>query len=179
MYRTLRALHKWIGLFACLFLAVIAFTGFLLSIKKRVEYLQPATRDGGEISSAAEVISMQEAFEAARNAGGKGFAEFRKLDRVDYRSKQNVYKFRSEDGLWEVQVDGKTGEVLNSSPRRDQLMENIHDMNFFADWAHAWILPVVALGLFFLGISGCVMFFVPVFRRWKFRRGGGVTKPGG
>jgi hypothetical protein len=57
-------------------------------------------------------------------------------------------------------------------------MENIHDMNFFADWAHAWILPAVALGLFFLGISGCVMFFVPVFRRWKFKKGGGALKPG-
>ena len=45
MYRTLRALHKWIGLFACLFLTVIAFTGFLLAIKKRAEWLQPATRE--------------------------------------------------------------------------------------------------------------------------------------
>lgn len=179
MYRTLRALHKWIGLFACLFLAVIAFTGFLLAIKKRAEWLQPATRDGGDITTAAEVISMEAAYEAARSAGGVGFEEFRKLDRVDYRSKQNVFKFRSEDGLMEVQVDGKTGDVLSVSPRRDQLMENIHDMNFFAEWAHAWVLPIVALGLFFLGVSGCIMFFVPVVRRWKFKRRGGVVEPGG
>jgi uncharacterized iron-regulated membrane protein len=176
MYRSLRTLHKWIGLFACLFLTVIAFTGFLLSIKKRVEWLQPATRDGGEIAGPHEVIPMHEMFEAAKTAGGKGFEDFSKLDRVDYRSKQNVYKVRSADGLKEVQVDGKTGAVLNVSPRRDQLTENIHDMNFVAPWMHAWVLPAVALGLFFLGISGCIMFFVPVFRRWKFKRGGGVTK---
>jgi uncharacterized iron-regulated membrane protein len=177
MYRTLRALHKWVGLFACLFLALIAFTGFLLAIKKRVEYLQPATREGGEITTAAEVVSMERAYEAARRAGGEGFKEFRKLDRVDYRSKQNVYKFRSENGLREVQVDGKTGEVLNVGPRRDQLMENIHDMNFFSEHLHAWLLPVVALGLFFLGVSGAVMFFVPVVRRWRFKRGGGAARP--
>jgi uncharacterized iron-regulated membrane protein len=176
MYRTLRTLHKWIGLFACVFLTLIAFTGFLLAIKKRVEWLQPATRDGGAVSGPHEVVSMAEMYESARASGGEGFEDFSKLDRVDYRSKQNVFKVRSADGLKEVQVDGKTGEVLSVSPRRDQLMENIHDMNFFSEHLHAWLLPAVALGLFFLGVSGCVMFLVPVFRRWKFRRGGGVTK---
>ena len=176
MYRSLRTLHKWIGLFACVFLTVIAFTGFLLAIKKRTAWLQPPTLDGGEISSPQEVISMAEMYEAAKASGGEGFEDFSKLDRVDYRSEQNVYKVRSADGLKEVQVDGKTGEVLSVSPRRDQLMENIHDMNFFSEHLHAWLLPAVALGLFCLGISGCVMFFVPVYRRWKFRKGGGVTK---
>jgi hypothetical protein len=57
-------------------------------------------------------------------------------------------------------------------------MENIHDMNFFADWAHAWVLPAVALGLFFLGVSGAVMFFVPVYRRWRFKRTGVAGKGG-
>jgi uncharacterized iron-regulated membrane protein len=176
MYRSLRTLHKWIGLFACVFLTVIAFTGFLLAIKKRTAWLQPPTLDGGEISGPQEVISMAEMYESAKASGGEGFEDFSKLDRVDYRSKQNVYKVRSADGLKEVQVDGKTGEVLSVSPRRDQLMENIHDMNFFSEHLHAWLLPAVALGLFCLGISGCIMFFVPVFRRWKFRKGGGVTK---
>ena len=176
MYRTLRTLHKWIGLFACLFLALIAFTGFLLAIKKRVEWLQPGTRDGLAVSGPHEVVPMETMYATAKEHGGEGFESFEKLDRVDYRPKQNVYKVRSADGLNEVQVDGATGEVLHVSPRRDQLMENIHDMNFFADWAHAWVLPAVALGLFFLGLSGAVMFFVPVYRRWRFKRTGVAGK---
>ena len=175
MYRSLRTLHKWIGLSACLFLAVISFTGFLLAIKKRAEWLQPATHEGGAVNGPSEVIGMDAMFETARREGGEGFQSFEKLDRVDYRPDKNVFKVRSEDGLSEVQVDGKTGEVLSVAPRRDQLMENIHDMNFFSPLMNAWVLPLVALFLFTLSVSGCVIFFVPVVRRWRYRRSGSAT----
>ena len=48
--------------------------------------------------------------------------------------------------------------------------EDIHDLSFFADAAHDYGLPVVALALLLLGLSGVGIFFVPVFRRWKFER---------
>ncbi len=170
MYHFLRNLHKWIGLFACLFLVVTSVTGFLLAIKKRSDWVQPFVVSGGAISGSGEVVSMEKVYEAAREAGGEGFSSFNDLNRVDYRPGDNVFKVRSADGLREVQVDGATGKVLKVSPRRDQLFENIHDLSFFGGPLHDWVLPVIAVALFLMGTTGVVMFFVPVVRRWRFRR---------
>ena len=168
MFRTLRRVHKWIGVFACLFLMTMAATGFLLAIKKRAEWLQPSVLSGGSIDGPAEVIGMDEVYEAVR--GEPGFESFQDIDRIDYRPDENVFKVRSKDKLYEVQVDGATGEVLKKAPRNDQLAENIHDMSFFSDAMHDWWLPVVALGLFTLGLTGVIMFFTPYTRRWKYNR---------
>lgn len=168
MFKTFRKVHKWIGVFACLFLMTIATTGFLLAIKKRAEWLQPGSMKGGSYETPAQVISMDEVFEAVR--GEPGFESFEDIDRIDYRPDRNLFKVRSADKLHEVQVDGATGEVLKKAPRNDQLMENIHDMSFFGDALHDWLLPAVAVVLFTLGLTGVVMFFTPYTRRWKFKR---------
>lgn len=168
MFKTFRKVHKWIGVFACLFLMTMAATGFMLSIKKRAEWLQPEALAGGSVLGPEYVIGMDEVFEAVR--GEPGFENFEDIDRVDYRPDKNVFKVRSKDKLYEVQVDGATGEVLKKAPRNDQLMENIHDMSFFSEAMHDWWLPVVALALFTLGLTGLVMFSTPYTRRWKFRR---------
>ena len=168
MYRTLRKVHKWIGVFACLFLMTMAATGFLLAIKKRAEWLQPAVIAGAQIDGPEQVIGMDKVFEAVR--GEPGFESFADINRIDYRPGDNVFKVRSDDKLHEVQVDGATGEVLKKAPRNDQLAENIHDMSFFSDAMHDWWLPVVAVGLFSLGLTGVIMFFTPYTRRWKYRR---------
>lgn len=142
----------------------------MLAIKKRAEWIQPVAVAGGGVESAHDVVSMGAVFDAAREAGGEGFGSFNDLNRVDYRPGDNVFKVRSADGLKEVQVDGATGKALKVSPRRDQLFENIHDMSFFGGGMHDWVLPVVAVCLFSLGITGTVMFFVPVVRRWRYKR---------
>lgn len=170
MYHALRNLHKWIGLFACVFLMVLSVTGFFLSIKKRFEWIQPTALAGGDVSSAHDIVSMGLVFEAARIAGGEGFASFNDLNRVDYRPGDNVFKVRSANGLSEVQVDGATGKVLKTSHRRDQLIENVHDMSFFSGAMHDWFLPVIAVSLFLMSTTGVVMFLVPVFRRRKYRK---------
>jgi len=168
MFKTLRKIHKWIGVFACLFLMTMAATGFLLAIKKRAEWLQPAALSGGAVDGPGQVIGMDKVYEAVR--GEPGFESFEDIDRIDYRPDKNLFKVRSKDKLYEVQVDGATGEVLKKAPRNDQLTENIHDMSFFSDAMHDWWLPVVAVGLFSLGLTGVVMFFTPYTRRWKYRR---------
>jgi hypothetical protein len=55
-------------------------------------------------------------------------------------------------------------------------MEQVHDMSFFAPWMHDFVLPTVAVSLILLGLTGIFIFFVPIFRRWQFKRKGGATK---
>lgn len=169
MYRNLRVLHRWIGVFACLFLVLVSATGFLLSLKRSVPAIQPSTQQGeavGELAAVIPVASVLDAVFALNLPDLKGVDD---IDRVDYRPDKNVFKVLSAENYHEVQVCGKTGNVLGVAQRNDHLFEDLHDLRFFSDHLHTWVLPAVALSLFVLGLSGLVMFFVPVVRRWKFK----------
>ena len=141
MYRGSRTFHRWLGLGASIFLVLIAITGFFLANKDRFGWLRPPPAKAQEIQSAGEVISIQQAVEAAFALGHPELQRFDQIDRVDYRPGKNIFKVISNDDYREVQVDGKTGKVLSSSFRYDQLTEDFHDMSFFSDVAKLWLLP--------------------------------------
>ena len=176
MYRSSRQLHRWVGIVSALFLAQIAVTGFLLANKGRFEWLRPPEVEAQQVAGAHEIVSVHAATRAAFALGHPNLRTMKDVDRVDYRPKSNIFKIVSKEGYREVQVDGGTGEVLSHAPRNDQLMEDIHDLSFYADWTHALFLPLVALALFGLAFSGIGLFLTPVYRRWAFRRGGGTAE---
>src|SRR5678815_3140659 len=127
MYHRTRSLHRWLGITAAIFLAVIGVTGFLLATKDSLGWVKPATHSGADIAHLGEVISLDE---AAKSALALGIAELRSrgdIDRIDYRPEKNVFKVVSTTGYHEVQVCGSTGKVLNVAKRVDQLTEDIHD----------------------------------------------------
>ena len=176
MYRGSRQIHKWVGACLAIFLVVIAFTGFFLAIKKKVAWMQPPPAEAQTFNDPSEIISIKEAIDAAFALGLPELQKVEDLDRVDYRPGDNIFKVISNEGYREVQVDGKTGKVLTSSFRNDQLFEDIHDMSFFSGLMKDWLLPLVAAGLLTLGLSGIVIFTTPYLRRWQFKKGGGVVK---
>lgn len=170
MYRNSRQLHKWTGICIAIFLLLISGTGFFLATKDRFDWMRPPEADAVKVESAAELVSVEAAVNSAFALGHPELQSFKDIDRVDYRPKSNIYKVISRDGYREVQVDGKTAQVLSSSFRNDQFMEDLHDFTFFAELAHAWLLPLVAIGLFGLALSGIIIFMTPVYRRWQFKR---------
>ncbi|MFM9874036.1 MAG: PepSY domain-containing protein [Fimbriimonadaceae bacterium] len=171
MYKGIRNLHKWAGLVACLFLMVISFTGFFLAIKGKVGWMRPDTKSGVGYGLAADLLPVGFVMDSAFAAGFPELAEEKHIDRMEFRAEEGVWKVLSRDGYREVQVDAVTGKILSKGQRNDQLFEDIHDMSFFATFWHEWGLPVVGFLLFWLSLSGVVMFFVPVVRRWKFNQG--------
>lgn len=169
MYHTLRNLHKWIGLISCLFLMLIAATGFLLALKREVAWIQPPTMEASE-GEIEQYISMEEAAQIAFNVGIPELQSVTDIERMDLRPKDRIVKIRSKEGYHEVQVDMLTGDALSVDIRRDQFFEDIHDLSIFSPTIRKYVLPVVALMLFFLGLSGSIMFFVPVVRRRRFKK---------
>ena len=168
MFRILRQSHKWVGVVASLLLVVLATTGFLLATKGKIEWMRPPEAKAEKVESPAEIVSVQVAVEAAFAKGIPELRTMKDVDRVDYRPKSNIFKIISKEGYQEVQVDGKTGKVLTVSFRNDQLAEDIHDFSIFSDLMHEYGLPITALGLLTLAISGIGMFFTPIFRKRKF-----------
>jgi uncharacterized iron-regulated membrane protein len=170
VYKRLRAFHRWIGLLASLFLLVISSTGFLLALKANLSWMRPPEVAGTKIDDLSNVISPGQAAESAFATGHPELREPKDIDRIDYRPKSNIFKILSKTGYLEIQVDGISGKVLSQSTRVDQITEDIHDLSFFAEGLHQYVLPIVALFLFFLALSGIIIFATPIFRRIKFRR---------
>lgn len=177
MYKGIRNIHKWAGLVACLFLMVISFTGFFLAIKGKVDWMRPKTQTGAEYSQLSDLVSVGLVMESAFAAGYAELSAIEHIDRLEFHAEDRIWKVLSKKGYREVQVDGVTGEVLSKGQRNDQMFEDLHDMSFFAELWHEWGLPIVGILLFFLSLSGVVMFFVPVFRRWKFKAGQKKSTP--
>lgn len=170
MYHLLRTLHRWAGLIGSLFLVIISGTGFLLATKDTLGWVKPKTHAGAHFEHHSEIVPVSVAVESAIALGIEEIRAIHDIERVDYRPDKNVFKIVSHRGYHEVQVDGKTGEVLNVAKRWDQLTEDIHDLRFFSLALRDWWLPVVAILLFTLGTTGVVIFFVPIVRRARYRR---------
>ncbi len=157
--------HKWTGMTLSLIFATTSVTGFMLLLKKRVDWIQPATQQGapGELS---EFITVQELFEVVFAQKHPDFKTLDDIDRVDFRPDQRVHKVRSIHNFSEFQVDAVTGEILSGrNVRRSDLLEKIHDGTFLAQWFHDWIMPVVAIALMFMVCSGIWLWLEPILRR--------------
>jgi uncharacterized iron-regulated membrane protein len=178
MYRGSRVYHRWAGVFAALFLLIIAATGLLLALKARLDWMRPPIVEAQKVEDLSEVLSVASITEAAIAEGNPNLRSVSDIDRIDYRPRHNIFKVLSREGYVEMQVCGATGAVLSTSFRADQFTEDIHDLSFFAEWIHALILPLVAILLFSLAATGIGMFFTPVVRRWRFRKRGPPPKPG-
>lgn len=176
MYKGIRNIHKWAGLIACLFLMVISFSGFFLAIKGKVDWMRPKTQTGAPFDDPTQLTSVNVVMENSFQAGFPELKETSDIDRLEYHAEDNVWKVLSKKGYREVQIDGTTGDVLSKGQRNDQMFEDIHDMSIVAEFWHEWGLPTVGILLFFLSLSGVIMFFVPVFRRMKFNMQKGKEK---
>jgi len=169
MYRFFRDAHKWTGLVLGVVILNIAVTGFLLLIKKDVDWIQPPTLKGAP-GGVESFIDNQALFAAVFAQGHPDFHDLDDIDRVDFRPGKRVFKVRSEHHHSEMQVDAVTGEVLSVSVRRSDLIENLHDGSLFGDPAHEWLMPATSLGLLLLLGSGLYLWLQPRIRRSRRRR---------
>ncbi len=163
-----RSLHRWGAILISLPLLVVIATGLLLQLKKESDWIQPPTARG--VGGAPE-ISFEMILDAARDVPEADVETWGDVDRLDVRPNKGIVKVRAKS-RWEVQVDTKTGEVVQIAYRRSDLIESLHDGSFFADWAKLYVfLPSGAI-LFGLFVTGIYLFFLPLIakRRGRLRR---------
>ena len=164
LYKLFWDTHKWVGIILSIMFLNLAVTGLLLLVKKKYDWIQPATQQGAE-GNVANYITIEELFDVALNAGHEDFQSTEDIDRVDFRPDKRVHKVISVHHNSELQIDAVTGQILSDKVRRSDLLEQIHDGYFFGDWAHDWFMPLVAVGLFFLSASGLYLWLQPTIRK--------------
>jgi len=158
-----RKLHRWAAIIVALPLVVVFVTGIMLQLKKASDWIQPPIVKG---SSGEPTIGFDRVLEAARTVPEAEVKGWDDIDRLDIRPSKGMLKVRCKN-RWEIQIDSSTGEVLQVSVRRSDLIESIHDGSFFHESLKLWAFLPSALILAGLWGTGIYLFVRPYMAKQK------------
>ena len=136
--------------------------GILLMLKKEVAWIQPETVRGER--AGVPPLSLEELFNAAREAREAADWQWSELERVDFKPGKGVVKFVGQNNF-EVQVDTHSGAVLQVAYRRSDIIESLHDGSFFSDATKLYMFLPAGLVLFILWGTGIYLFFLPRIKK--------------
>jgi len=161
-----RKTHKWVGIVLSVVFVNAAATGILLLEKKEFAWIQPATMSGAE-GGVEDFISTQRLIEIVVGSGNANFRSAEDIDRIDFRPGKRVFKAQSKHNYAEIQVDAVTGNILSVAWRPSDLLEDLHDGSYYADWVHATLMPISGIGFLFVSISGLYLWLRPALLKKK------------
>ena len=158
-----RKIHYWASIAVAIPILVIICSGLFLQTKKQFSWIQPAEIRG--VGKTPE-ISMDQILEMSKGVSEAEIRTWEDVNRLDVRPSKGMVKVRAENN-WEIQIDLKTGEVLQTAYRRSDIIESIHDGSFFHDQVKLWIFLPSGIVLLVLWGTGIYMFVLPYWVRRK------------
>ncbi len=166
-----RKLHRWAAIATALPVVIVIVTGIILQVKKEFDWIQPPTQSGS-VSELA--LSFDQILDAVSKVPGVGLTSWDDINRLDVRPGKGIIKVRGNND-WEVQLDSKTGEVLQVAVRQSDLIESIHDDSFFHENFKLWVFLPSAIVLAGIWGTGIYLFLLPYIlkklqRKTKWKR---------
>lgn len=134
--RIFRKIHRITGAFLFIFFFVISISGILLGWKKNSNgIILPETQQGTSTNfeqwKPLNTLYNNACF-ILHDSISPNLSTT--LNRIDIRKEKGTVKFIFENHLWEIQLDGSTGNLLQIQKRHSDLIENIHDGSIFDSW---------------------------------------------
>ena len=167
MGRTLRLIHYWLTAFTLFTVAMVAFTGVLLSVKKEFDALQPPTVEGA--SPGLPATPLDRLLVAVAAEPGRSALTWRDIDRIDVRPDEGIAKLILNDRT-EYQVDLHTLKVLQTGYRTSDFIETLHDFSVLGDWGKYLLSLPTGIALLVLWGTGAYMFVKPMLVKRRKRR---------
>jgi len=172
--RKFRVWHRGIGIVVSLLVIVSASTGILLALKKEANSIQPPTQKGistdlndwksiAELSFIAQEALMSQQTEISTI-----------IDRIDVRPSKGMVKVLFEEAWWEVQVDGKSGEVLSIAKRHSDWIEALHDGSIISDGFKLISMNFLGFGLLLMVFTGLWLWYGP--KQYRKKKANGKLK---
>lgn len=160
--RSFRVWHRYLGVLLLIFILISSITGILLAWKKNVDILQPPTQKGvtktlssfkpiAELSEIALAELIKKHPEQVENT----------VDKLDVRPSKGIVKVLFEQGSWEVQIDGTSGEVKSIAKRHADWIESLHDGSIISDLFKLFSMNVLGLGLIIMAGTGFWLWYAP------------------
>jgi uncharacterized iron-regulated membrane protein len=142
-----RQWHRVVGLVILLPLLVVTVTGIILQLRNQFEYLQPATIKN-KLDISQSIYSTEKLVE---EYGSKN------IEQIIFRPGKGSLVIRLMDGD-ELQLNPHTGEVLKRAQRRTNFLIELHQGSWMGPAGQYGIHFMSGLGLFFLIISGIIIY---------------------
>ena len=156
-----RKLHRWGAVATALPFVVVIATGILLQVKKQVPWVQPPEQ---RTTSHVPSVTMEQIITAARSIPEAQVASWDDIDRLDVRPGKGIVKVIAKS-RWELQLDLADARVLQSTYRRSDLIESLHDGSFFSDAAKLGIFLPSGLIVLGLWMTGVYLWLLPIRAR--------------
>lgn len=165
--RDSRKIHRWGSIIIAIPFLIVLISGIILQLKKDVAWIQPKSMTG---ISTQPSISFDDILIISKSVNEAEIGTWKDINRLDVRPDKGIVKVRTQNH-WEIQIDTKTGEILQSTYRRSDVIEMLHDGSWFHDNVKLWIFLPSGIIVTILWITGIYMFFIPYLnkRRNKFR----------
>lgn len=141
-----RKLHRIIGLVILLPLTMITVTGIILQLRNQFEAIQPATLKNK--LSGAPIYSYEKILDTFGASN---------VEQIIFKPSKGSLVVRLNDGD-EVQLNPETGEVLKKAARRTSFLIELHQGSWMGKFGQYGIHFVSGLGLFFLIVSGIIIY---------------------
>jgi hypothetical protein len=127
--RIFRKIHRVTGALLFVFFFIIAFSGILLGWKNNSNgYILPKSQMG-TTSSLEQWKPLYTLYNNAcfilHDSISPNLSI--ELDRIDIRKENGIAKVVFKNHLWEIQLDGATGNLLQIQKRNSDFIESIHD----------------------------------------------------
>lgn len=161
-----RRVHRWGAVITALPLLFVICTGILLQVKKQAPWVQPPTQRG---SANAPELRFEEMLNIVRGVPQAKIRSWGDVDRIDVQVVRGMAKVIGRN-RWEVQIDTRSGEVLQVAYRRSDLIESLHDGSFFGQLAKLGVFLTTGFVLLGLWITGVYLWFLPNIARRSGRR---------
>ena len=125
-----RKTHAWGAIIIAVPLGLVIVTGLLLQVKKQFTWVQPTELRG---QKGDPTLTMEQILTACRGIPESPIQSWNDIDRIDLRPAKGMLKIKAWDHT-EVQLDARTGEVLQVGFRRSDIIESLHDGSWFGEW---------------------------------------------
>ena len=161
-----RKVHYWGAILCAVPVLVVILSGILLLLKKESAWIQPPTAKGQKGEPQVEFSKILSASAAVAQAEIKSWDD---IARLDVRPDKGLIKVHAVNH-WEIQLDHRSGEVLQVAYRRSDVIESLHDGSFFHERVKLWVFLPSAIVLLVLWVTGIYLFAKPLLVKWGRRK---------
>lgn len=159
-----RKVHYWGSFVIAIPILLIIISGLFLQLKKDINWIQPTTLNGKTKNNPK--ISFEKILEIAKKNKSTNIKSWADINRLDVRIDRGIVKVRAKNN-WEIQIDTDSGNILQTSYRRSDIIERIHDGSWFSSNAKYLIFFTSGIVLLILWFTGIYMLFSPYLNKWR------------
>lgn len=158
-----RKWHRWISIAITLPFLVTLVTGITLATRGFNTWVQP----NHPPLKTGLTVSFPQLLETVKSVPEARIQSWNDVSQIDIRPGSGNIRIRAKHTMWEIQIDGSTGEITSKGLRRFSLLVAIHEGAYFGPWVRYGVFFPSALGVFFLLVSGIVLYAQPYLKKRK------------